>query len=248
MATIEEKCKKMLNLAEKKYLENNRIGNGPQNIKLLLYDQPQTTESKVHYSPQSFSYQQSTELLNSLNNSEAIEENPISEILNKRISQEDKKQYWKGMLEILPAKTGYKIKFSFQSEFLIKCPENSLKESINDYLSFLDNSWVEFTNNASKEFQAKYIKENNHSLEPKGVICENCQTVNKHSFTYCIYCGLSLKGCSVCLSKVESSEEVLKCPYCDTISHKSHLLEWLKLKGVCPVCKYPLKWKNNELT
>ncbi len=248
MDIIEDKNKKILDLAERKYLENKRIENRSQNVKLLLYDQPQATESKVYYSPESFCYQQCTELLNSSNNSETQEGNIISDVTNTKPNQADNQQFWKGKLELLQVEKGYKIRFSFSSEFLFYNPENGLKEIIKNYMSFLDDSWIEFTNNAAKEFQSKNFKENDNRKEPEDKICENCQTVNKHNFTYCIYCGLSLTGCSVCLSKIESSEDILKCPYCEAIAHKSHLLEWLKLKGVCPVCKYPLKWKNNELT
>lgn len=45
--------------------------------------------------------------------------------------------------------------------------------------------------------------------------------------------------CSVCRMVISESEEIIHCPYCNAIAHKSHLLEWLKIKGACPICNTP---------
>lgn len=42
----------------------------------------------------------------------------------------------------------------------------------------------------------------------------------------CMICNLTLKG----------NEVVLRCPHCGSGAHRVHFLEWLHVKGVCPVC------------
>ncbi|UCE05396.1 MAG: E3 ubiquitin protein ligase [bacterium] len=42
--------------------------------------------------------------------------------------------------------------------------------------------------------------------------------------------------CQVCHLSMDVSEDTLKCPKCSNLSHKSHFLEWLKIKGYCPSC------------
>jgi len=42
--------------------------------------------------------------------------------------------------------------------------------------------------------------------------------------------------CRVCNLPLYDSEEAEKCPVCGSSMHKSHFLEWLKIKGYCPAC------------
>ena len=53
--------------------------------------------------------------------------------------------------------------------------------------------------------------------------------------------------CSVCKLSLYTSEDVLNCPMCQLPAHTSHFLEWIKIKGVCPICKAPLGTKNREI-
>ena len=48
----------------------------------------------------------------------------------------------------------------------------------------------------------------------------------------CIVCGLPIKE--------EEKDQTFYCPHCKNPAHKSHLLEWIKLKGTCPMCKKKL--------
>ncbi len=48
------------------------------------------------------------------------------------------------------------------------------------------------------------------------------------------------ESCMLCRKKIKAGEVYLKCPYCQNIYHRSHLLEWIKVKGTCPVCKHKL--------
>ncbi|MFX0133591.1 MAG: RING finger domain-containing protein [Candidatus Hodarchaeota archaeon] len=290
-------------MTDKKSLKDEELEDETSNLRLLLYGQPQVTESRIYYSSQSTCYQQSIEFLNSLDNIEILRENGHSEIEYTWTNQDSKEPYWKGKLEVVTAETGNKIKFGFDfkdyfkqlifqglkglffvsifftiiigsyeisnlfepwfiltnvglvgicilflSVFLLDRSEACQQKFMKKISGFLDTSESELISLALEEFRSQYIKETVLKEHPKEVICFNCQTANKDDSSFCIKCGLALTGCSICLLKIGSSEEILRCPYCNSLAHKSHLLEWLKLKGVCPVCKNPLKWIDNKLS
>ena len=50
--------------------------------------------------------------------------------------------------------------------------------------------------------------------------------------------------CIVCNLPITEFEEQLICPFCFSLAHETHLLEWVKIKGYCPHCNAPL---NNNL-
>ncbi|MEM1659156.1 MAG: hypothetical protein QXK94_09000 [Candidatus Jordarchaeales archaeon] len=52
------------------------------------------------------------------------------------------------------------------------------------------------------------------------------------------------RKCVVCLCEVKPSEDILTCPFCGAIGHRSHFLEWLKVKALCPNCKKSLKERD----
>jgi ABC-type multidrug transport system fused ATPase/permease subunit len=50
-----------------------------------------------------------------------------------------------------------------------------------------------------------------------------------------------INHCTVCNLPIYAKEEVIECPICHDLIHKSHFLEWLKIKGSCPSCKSHLR-------
>ena len=44
--------------------------------------------------------------------------------------------------------------------------------------------------------------------------------------------------CTVCNLVISLHEEPLLCPACGAPAHRSHLLEWVKVRGFCPECSY----------
>ncbi|MHA1409104.1 MAG: hypothetical protein ACTSQY_02075 [Candidatus Odinarchaeia archaeon] len=50
-----------------------------------------------------------------------------------------------------------------------------------------------------------------------------------------------LLKCMVCKTPIKNTQQKIFCPYCGNPAHKSHLLEWLKIKSVCPICGRKLK-------
>jgi hypothetical protein len=43
--------------------------------------------------------------------------------------------------------------------------------------------------------------------------------------------------CMVCMLDVKENQETVWCPWCGTVAHRDHFLEWLHVKHCCPVCK-----------
>ncbi len=46
--------------------------------------------------------------------------------------------------------------------------------------------------------------------------------------------------CAVCGKKIEIFDEVIGCPLCETKAHKDHMVDWVRMKHSCPVCKKSL--------
>ena len=46
--------------------------------------------------------------------------------------------------------------------------------------------------------------------------------------------------CCVCRRPIGTEGEVVQCNNCKSVAHYPHMAEWLKIKGVCPVCKQKL--------
>ena len=46
--------------------------------------------------------------------------------------------------------------------------------------------------------------------------------------------------CSVCGKPIEIFDEWAGCPICESKAHKDHLVDWIKMKHSCPVCKKAL--------
>ncbi|MCG3259656.1 MAG: hypothetical protein H7644_07915 [Candidatus Heimdallarchaeota archaeon] len=42
--------------------------------------------------------------------------------------------------------------------------------------------------------------------------------------------------CSVCMDSIRKDDKYVTCPSCKIPAHTSHLVEWLKIKSVCPNC------------
>lgn len=42
--------------------------------------------------------------------------------------------------------------------------------------------------------------------------------------------------CSVCIDSIGEGDKYVTCPSCKIPAHTSHLVEWLKIKSVCPNC------------
>ena len=50
----------------------------------------------------------------------------------------------------------------------------------------------------------------------------------------------SKSRCAVCGKPIEIFDEVAGCPICEAKGHRDHLVDWIKMKHSCPVCKKSL--------
>ncbi|MHA1631124.1 MAG: hypothetical protein ACTSVS_13175 [Candidatus Heimdallarchaeota archaeon] len=78
-------------------------------------------------------------------------------------------------------------------------------------------------------------------LKNKKIMCFNCGFKYFDSEPTCPQCGTGTVKCSVCKLPISFGSLTLECPHCHTIAHQEHLLEWIKVKGTCPVCQQKLK-------
>jgi rubredoxin len=62
---------------------------------------------------------------------------------------------------------------------------------------------------------------------------------NKKDETIRIFTASKTK-CAVCGKSIEIFDEVIGCPLCDIKAHKDHLIDWVRMKHSCPVCKKSL--------
>jgi len=51
---------------------------------------------------------------------------------------------------------------------------------------------------------------------------------------------VSKSKCAVCGKEIEIFDAVSGCPICQTKAHREHLIEWIKTKHSCPICKKSL--------
>ena len=60
---------------------------------------------------------------------------------------------------------------------------------------------------------------------------------------------LTVDVCMVCKLFLEKNDKILQCPICESLYHRDHLLEWIKIKKRCPVCSQVLiknKGRNSK--
>jgi outer membrane protein assembly factor BamB len=93
---------------------------------------------------------------------------------------------------------------------------------------------------------------------PANPVCSACgATLEPIDAPYCWNCGSSTQPstavsapparerldlrtggkCMVCGLQLKKLDEVLSCPYCGGLAHRTHLLEWLHVKDYCPTCR-----------
>ncbi len=71
--------------------------------------------------------------------------------------------------------------------------------------------------------------------------CFSCGTEKAFGEDICPNCGVETVQCSVCKLPISFGVGTAECPHCENIAHREHLLEWIKVKGSCPVCQRHLK-------
>lgn len=67
--------------------------------------------------------------------------------------------------------------------------------------------------------------------------CYHCNEDLVSEDEKCPHCKKKHPICPVCKRSIFGHEELVKCPKCDVLAHRTHLIEWLKSIGNCPICK-----------
>ena len=49
------------------------------------------------------------------------------------------------------------------------------------------------------------------------------------------------KICMICKLPLKENQTIAQCPMCQSLFHREHVFEWLKVKGKCPVCMQNLR-------
>jgi uncharacterized CHY-type Zn-finger protein len=52
--------------------------------------------------------------------------------------------------------------------------------------------------------------------------------------------------CMICKLPFKPQQEIARCPMCQSLFHRDHIFEWLKVKGKCPVCQQQLRPGGTE--
>lgn len=52
--------------------------------------------------------------------------------------------------------------------------------------------------------------------------------------------------CSVCGKPIRIFDEVAPCPLCNSPGHEEHLVDWVKMRKSCPICKKGLDLDQNN--
>ena len=49
--------------------------------------------------------------------------------------------------------------------------------------------------------------------------------------------ALTTRNCVVCNLPLGNEGKIVRCPLCKNIAHEEHMLEWLRRRDYCPVCR-----------
>jgi DNA-binding Lrp family transcriptional regulator len=71
--------------------------------------------------------------------------------------------------------------------------------------------------------------------------CFECDTLLKNYKKPCTSCLTRPPLCSVCRSVMNTSEDLVKCKFCNSRAHRDHMTGWLKIKQICPICRNNLR-------
>ncbi|TFG05873.1 MAG: zinc-ribbon domain-containing protein [Promethearchaeota archaeon] len=66
-------------------------------------------------------------------------------------------------------------------------------------------------------------------------VCQNKLYEQEVAHISCIVCGLEIK---------KDEKDIVKCPYCGTLAHTDHFLDYIKMSKVCPECRRSIDYKD----
>lgn len=81
-------------------------------------------------------------------------------------------------------------------------------------------------------------------ISKRTIRCFSCGEERTNVNKPCSNCGVDTVQCSVCKLAISFGSNYLECSHCQNIAHREHLLEWIKVKGTCPICQQKLVVDN----
>jgi signal peptidase I len=95
--------------------------------------------------------------------------------------------------------------------------------------------------------EAKKAKDAAQKDKEKNIclFCKNkIEKTDDQDLGVCSSCGKTTPLCEICKDPMTSNQSLLQAEVCEHIYHEEHILEWLKIKGTCPVCKVEINEKT----
>ncbi len=86
------------------------------------------------------------------------------------------------------------------------------------------------------QFRAEIDNIFNFKETKKGLVCYYCGELISKTQKICSSCKKDILKCSVCKLPISQNQEIGQCPRCESQAHLTHLFEWIKTQGKCPVC------------
>ena len=74
-------------------------------------------------------------------------------------------------------------------------------------------------------------------LPSRKMHCLSCGNLIKSAYEPCSNCNEIPQRCTICQGLIKHGDNVLECPQCSNVAHNEHMLQWLKIKEECPICK-----------
>lgn len=81
----------------------------------------------------------------------------------------------------------------------------------------------------------KAKKENTKSLTSGSVVDFAVKSIGSWSLT-----EKKPEICMICKLPLKQDQEIKQCPMCNSLFHQNHIIDWLRVKGKCPVCQQTL--------
>ncbi|MCG3254911.1 MAG: E3 ubiquitin protein ligase, partial [Candidatus Heimdallarchaeota archaeon] len=82
---------------------------------------------------------------------------------------------------------------------------------------------------------------NNIKKQDEELFCYFCdallEKVEDGGPLICLNCGKKTRKCEICMKYMVAKEELVQIIDCGHVFHKDHLMEWIRVKKICPICK-----------
>ncbi len=125
--------------------------------------------------------------------------------------------------------------------------QNWLLDLPDDITFVIDNGFVIIPDGLKEntiEAETKINKIAHDLSSLKHFTCYYCGNPLEEDNQFCAECSKELLICSVCKLPIAFGDDVGMCSLCETKCHLSHLQEWIKIKGECPVCMQKLPMES----